>query len=135
MAVLGINSRAACFSHFHSRHSEINFFERIHRARIDAENAHRRVLVLRPRLRIIEAETQGYPTTGYLRVPSDTVEYDRESRKVSGSRADPGTVYGYLGRSLANSGQTPTRDKTSIADYSAGWHLETNSFHHHVRLV
>ena len=49
------------------------------RARIDAENDHRRVT--RPRLRIIEAETQGYPT-GYLRAPSGTVKYDRESRTV-----------------------------------------------------
>ena len=64
MAVLNINSRAACFSHFHSRHCEINFFERRRRARIDAENGHRRVT--RPRLRIIATETLGYPT-GYLR--------------------------------------------------------------------
>ena len=40
-----------------------------------------------------------------------------------------------VGRSVPNSGQTPTRDKTSIVDYSAGWHLEANSFHQHVRLV
>ena len=40
-----------------------------------------------------------------------------------------------LGRSLANSGQSPTRDKTSIVDYSVGWHLETNSFHQHMRLI
>ena len=33
MVVLGINSRAACFSHFHPRHCEINFFERRRRQR------------------------------------------------------------------------------------------------------
>ena len=49
------------------------------RARIDAENDHRRVT--RPRLRIIVKETRGYPT-GYLRAPSDAIKYDRESRKV-----------------------------------------------------
>ena len=49
---------------------------------------------MRPRLRIIEADTQGYPT-GYLRAPSDAIEYNRESRKVSGPRADHGTAYGY----------------------------------------
>ena len=49
------------------------------RARIDAENGHR--LVTRPRLRVIEAETQGCSTV-YLRAPSDTIEYDRGSRKV-----------------------------------------------------
>ena len=54
-------------------------FEGRHRAQIDAENGHRRVT--RPRLRKIEAETQGYPT-GYLRAPSDAVKYDRESRTV-----------------------------------------------------
>ena len=79
MAVLGINSRAACFSHFHSRHCEINFFERRRRARFDAENGHRRVTRLR--LRIIVKEMRVYPT-GYLRAPSDTVKYDREQREV-----------------------------------------------------
>ena len=51
MVVLDINSRAACFSHFHLRHCEINFFEGRRRARIDAENGHRRVT--KPRYRII----------------------------------------------------------------------------------
>ena len=55
------------------------------RARIDAENDHRRVT--RPRLRIIVKETRSIPTD-YLRAPPDTIEYDRGSRKVSGSRAD-----------------------------------------------
>ena len=50
MVVLGVNSGAACFSHFHSRHCEINFFERRRRARIDAENGHRRVTKPRSRL-------------------------------------------------------------------------------------
>ena len=49
------------------------------RARIDAENDHRRVT--RPRLRIIVKDTRGYPT-GYLRTPSDAVKYGRESRTV-----------------------------------------------------
>ena len=49
------------------------------RARIDAENDHRRVT--RPRLRIIVKETRGYPT-GYLRAQSDTIKYDRGSREV-----------------------------------------------------
>ena len=62
------------------------------RARIDAENGHRRVT--RPRLRIIEAETQGY-LTGYLRASSATVQYRRGPLKVSGARAEHGTVYGY----------------------------------------
>ena len=79
MVVLCNNSRAACFSHFHSRHCEINFFERRRRARIDAENGHRRVT--RPRLRIIVKETQGYPT-GYLRAPSGTIKYDREQHEL-----------------------------------------------------
>ena len=92
MVVLGINSRAECFSHFHSRHCEINFFERRHRARIDAEKGHRRVT--RPRLRIIAKETQGY-LTGYPRVQSGTIMYGRGSLKVSGSRADRETVVSY----------------------------------------
>ena len=50
------------------------------RARIDAENDHRRVT--RPRLRIIVKETRSYPT-GHLRAQSDTIEYDRGSREVS----------------------------------------------------
>ena len=49
------------------------------RARINADNGHRRLT--RPRLRIIKAETQGYPTN-YLRAPSGTVEYDCGSREV-----------------------------------------------------
>ena len=49
------------------------------RARIDAENDHRRVT--RPSLWIIVKEKRGYPT-GYLRAPSDAVMYDRESRIV-----------------------------------------------------
>ena len=56
-----------------------NFFERRLRARIDAENGHRRVT--RPRLRIIVKETRGYPT-GYLRASSDTIQHDPESREV-----------------------------------------------------
>ena len=60
-------------------------------ARVDTENDHRRVT--RPRLRIIVKETRGYPT-GYLQAPSDAIEYDRESRKVFGVRAEYGTVYG-----------------------------------------
>ena len=62
------------------------------RTRMSAENDHRRVM--RPRLRIIEAETQGYPT-GYLRAPSGTIEYGRGPLKVSGGWAEDGTVYGY----------------------------------------
>ena len=50
------------------------------RARRDAENGHRRIT--RSCSRILEAETQGFPT-GYLRAQSGTVEYDRGSRKVS----------------------------------------------------
>ena len=49
------------------------------RARIDAENDHRRVT--RPRLRIIVKETRGY-LTGCLRAQSATIEYDRGSREV-----------------------------------------------------
>ena len=49
------------------------------RARIDAENGHRRIA--RSRLRIIEAEVQGFPT-GYLRSQSERFECDRGSRKV-----------------------------------------------------
>ena len=49
------------------------------RARIDADNSHRRVT--RPRLPIFVKETQGYPT-GYLRASSDTIQHDPESRKV-----------------------------------------------------
>ena len=51
--------------------------------RIGAENGHRRVT--RPRLRIIEAETQGYPT-GYLRAPPGTVKYDPEHRELKEGR-------------------------------------------------
>ena len=53
---------------------------KIRRARIDAETGHRRVT--RPRLRIIQAETQGFPTS-YLQVPPDTVKYNREPSEVS----------------------------------------------------
>ena len=71
-----------------------NFFERRRRARIDAENGHRRVT--RPHLRIIVKETQGIPT-GYLRVQSGTVKYGRGPLKAqslrSGSRADHETVW------------------------------------------
>ena len=49
------------------------------RARIDAENGHRRIT--RPRLRIIEAETRRYITV-YLQAPSATVKYDGGSREV-----------------------------------------------------
>ena len=49
------------------------------RARIDAENDHRRVT--RPRLRIFVKETRGYPT-GYLRASFDTIQHGLESRKV-----------------------------------------------------
>ena len=42
---------------------------------------HQRVICTRPRLRIIEAEMQGF-STGYLRVLSGTIEYDRELREV-----------------------------------------------------
>ena len=59
------------------------------RARIGAENGHRRVT--RPRLRIIDAEAQGYPTV-YLRVPSDTIEYDHGSRKVGCGEANTQAV-------------------------------------------
>ena len=79
MAVLGVNSRAACFSHFHSRHCEINFFKRRRRVRIDAKNGHRRVT--RPNLRIIKAETQGFPTS-YLRAPSGSIQYNREQHEL-----------------------------------------------------
>ena len=69
-----------------------NFFERRRRARIDAENGHRRFT--RPRLRIINRETRRYPT-GYLRAPSGTVKYGHGPLKVSGGWAEDGTVYGY----------------------------------------
>ena len=49
------------------------------RARIDAENDHRRVT--RPRLRTIVKETRSYLTC-YLRAQSGTIEYDRGSREV-----------------------------------------------------
>ena len=91
MAVLGINSRAA------SPFKKVDFtvawvkMAKTRRARIGVENDHRRVT--RPRLRIIVKETRGIPT-GYLRVPSGTIECDRELRKVSGLRADYETVFG-----------------------------------------
>ena len=49
------------------------------RARIDADNGHRRVT--RPRLRIFVKETQGYPT-GYLQAPSDTIQHGPKAREV-----------------------------------------------------
>ena len=49
------------------------------RARIGADNGHRRVT--RSRLRIIVKETRGYPT-GYLQAKSNTINYDRGSREV-----------------------------------------------------
>ena len=93
MVVLGINSRAACFSHFHPRHCEINFFERRRRARIDAENGHRRVT--RPRLRIIVTKTQGYPT-GNLRASSDTIKCDPEQHELKQVRDKSGAVFAYI---------------------------------------
>ena len=54
------------------------------RARIDAENDHRRVT--RPRLRVIVKETRGHPTV-YLRAYSGTIKYDLESREVGCSEA------------------------------------------------
>ena len=59
------------------------------RARVDAENGHRRVT--RPRLRIIVKETRGYPT-GHLRAQSGTIGYDRRSREVGYDEAKP--LYG-----------------------------------------
>ena len=56
------------------------------RARIDAENDHRRVT--RPSLRIIVKETRGYPM-GYLRAQSGTIGYDRGSREVGYDEAKP----------------------------------------------
>ena len=114
MVVLGINSCVACFCHFHSRHCEINFFERRRRARIDAENGHRRVT--RPRLRIIVKETRGYPT-GYLRVQSGTVEYDREQHELKAGREQDEAVYGYGETTMAaynqNESLHPDSAKTS----------------------
>ena len=49
------------------------------RARIDAENDHRRVT--RPRLQIIVKEMRGYPT-GYLRAQFGAIEYGPESLKL-----------------------------------------------------
>ena len=49
------------------------------RARIDAENNHRRVTRLRSR--IIVKETRGYPTDR-LRASSDTIQHGPESREV-----------------------------------------------------
>ena len=81
---------------FHSRHCEIyfpTFFERRRRARIDAENGHRRVT--RPRLRIILKETRGYPT-GYLRAPSNTLKCDLEQHGPNQERDKNGAVYGFM---------------------------------------
>ena len=118
MAVLGINPRAACFSHFSLTPLRNQLFPTFlkgdaARARIDADNGHRRVT--RPRLRIIEAE-QGYPT-GYLRAPSDAIKHDRESRKVSGARAEHEAVFGYRSpcsgqRSAAERGEPAIRLNT-----------------------
>ena len=86
MAVLGINSRAA------SPFKKIDFtvawvkMAKTRRARIDAENDHRRVT--RPRLRIIVKETRGYPT-GYLRASSGTIQHGPESREVGYETAKP----------------------------------------------
>ena len=97
MVVLGINSRVACFSYFsltplrNLLFPTFLIFERRRRARIDVENGHRRVT--RPCLRLIEAETQGYPT-GYLRAPFDTVKYDREQHELKEAREKHGTVLG-----------------------------------------
>ena len=83
-AIISMNGGASLFLPY-ERHATMKstffqLFERKHRARIDAENGHRRVT--RPRLRIIVKETRGLPT-GYLRAPSDAVKYDRMSRKFS----------------------------------------------------
>jgi len=56
------------------------------RARIDAESDHQRVT--RPRLRIMKAETQGFPTS-YLRASSDTIKHGLESREVGYDEAKP----------------------------------------------
>ena len=78
MAVLGINSRTA------SPFKKVDFtvawvkIAKPRRARIDAENDHRRVT--RPRFRIIVKETRGYPT-GYLQASSDTIQHGPESRE------------------------------------------------------
>ena len=56
------------------------------RARIDAENDHRRVTRLR--LRIIVKETRDYQT-GYLRASSDTIQHGPESREVGCDEAKP----------------------------------------------
>ena len=74
---------------------KINFFERRRRARISAESSHRRGTRLR--LRTVVKDTREIPT-GYLQAPFDTIEYDRESHKVSGARAehdDDEAVLGY----------------------------------------
>ena len=70
-----------------------NFFERRRRARIDAENGHRRFT--RPRLRIINRETRRYPT-GYLRASSDTIEYDRGQHEPKRAREEHGAIVGSL---------------------------------------
>ena len=79
MAVLGINSRAA--SHFKKVDFTVAWVKmaKTRRARIDAENDHRRVT--RPRLRIIVKKTRGY-LAGYLRASSDTIQHGPESRKL-----------------------------------------------------
>ena len=56
------------------------------RARIDAEIDHRGATSLR--LRFLNAEAPGIPMS-YLRASSDTVEYDREPRKVGYDEAIP----------------------------------------------
>ena len=61
------------------------------RARIDAENGYRRVT--RPRLRVIEAEAQGF-LTGHLRAQSGTIRCGPESRElVTGFQSFFGTKH------------------------------------------
>ena len=56
------------------------------RARIDAENGHRRVT--RPRLRITAKGTRGIPMS-YLRASSGTVQHGPESREVGYDEEKP----------------------------------------------
>ena len=82
-ALIRVRRVFAIFTHFTHATVKSTSKKRRRRARIDAENDHRRVT--RPRLRIIVnvKETRGYPT-GHLRDPSDAIECNRESRKVFG---------------------------------------------------
>ena len=50
-------------------------------SRVDRENAKVNVIQFLPGEVINCKETRGYPT-GYLRVQSDTIKYNRESREV-----------------------------------------------------